>query len=102
MNKKRILLSLIVLGTAASAIILGTSAFFSDTETSSGNTFTAGALDLKADSLLITMVMNVSILWQSCISGETNLVQNGNFETPTVVDSNHWNAFLMEPRFGMA
>lgn len=34
----------------AALAIYGTGAFFSDTETSTGNTFTAGAIDLKVDS----------------------------------------------------
>lgn len=47
---KRVLLSLITIG-IISAIAIGLStAFFSDTETSSGNTITAGSLDLKIDS----------------------------------------------------
>ena len=48
MNK--ILTSLIVIGIVASVIGAGTIAYFSDTETSAGNTFTAGNLDLKVDS----------------------------------------------------
>lgn len=44
---KRILLSLLILG-ATGALAVGVSrAFFSDTETSTGNTFTAGAIDLS-------------------------------------------------------
>ena len=50
MNTK-ILVSLLVIGLTAIAIGGGmTGAFFSDTETSSGNTFTAGAIDLQIDS----------------------------------------------------
>lgn len=49
MNKK-ILMSLSVIAAAAAVVIGGTGAFFSDTETSTGNTFTAGAIDLKVDS----------------------------------------------------
>lgn len=49
MNKK-IIISLSVIAAAAAVVIGGTSAFFSDTETSTGNTFTAGAIDLKVDS----------------------------------------------------
>jgi predicted ribosomally synthesized peptide with SipW-like signal peptide len=49
MNKK-ILLSLSVIGIAAAIAIGGTIAYFSDTETSTGNTFTAGSIDLKVDS----------------------------------------------------
>lgn len=39
---------------AGGAIATGTSAFFNDTETSVGNTFTAGAIDLKVDHTLQT------------------------------------------------
>jgi predicted ribosomally synthesized peptide with SipW-like signal peptide len=45
----KILASLMVIGLVASAIGVGTYAYFSDTETSSGNTFTAGSLDLQVD-----------------------------------------------------
>ena len=48
MNRK-ILLSLGVLVFVAAVTLTATGAFFSDTETSTGNTFTAGALDLKVD-----------------------------------------------------
>lgn len=49
MNRK-IALSLGVLVFVVAVTISATGAFFSDTETSTGNTFTAGALDLKVDS----------------------------------------------------
>lgn len=49
MNKRILLSSLSIL--ASAAIVAGaTFAFFSDSETSAGNTFTAGGLDLKIDS----------------------------------------------------
>ncbi|MEK7565943.1 MAG: TasA family protein [Patescibacteria group bacterium] len=47
---KRIVLSLIVLALAGSVAIGATRAYFSDTETSTGNTFSAGTLDLNLDS----------------------------------------------------
>lgn len=43
-------MSLSVIAAAAAAVVGGTGAFFSDTETSTGNTFTAGAIDLQVDS----------------------------------------------------
>lgn len=46
----RILASVAMLVFVGAAIASSTGAFFSDTETSTGNTFTAGALDLKVDS----------------------------------------------------
>ncbi len=48
--KQRLLLSLASVGTLAVIAVWGTGAFFSDTETSADNIFTAGAVDLKVDS----------------------------------------------------
>jgi len=48
MNKK-ILISLSVIGVVAAIAIGGTVAYFSDTETSTGNTFTAGTLNLTVN-----------------------------------------------------
>ena len=48
MNKK-ILVSLSIIGIVAAMAIGATTAYFSDTETSEGNTFTAGSIDLKID-----------------------------------------------------
>ena len=46
---KRILISLSVIAAVAAIVIGGTVAYFSDTETSTGNTFTAGTLDLEVN-----------------------------------------------------
>jgi predicted ribosomally synthesized peptide with SipW-like signal peptide len=43
---KKILISLSIIGVVGAIAIGGTMAYFSDTETSTGNTFTAGTLDL--------------------------------------------------------
>ncbi|TSC95708.1 MAG: von Willebrand factor type A [Parcubacteria group bacterium Athens0714_26] len=48
---KKILISLSIIGAVAAVAIGATTAFFSDTETSTGNTFTAGSIDLKVDSV---------------------------------------------------
>jgi len=48
MNKK-IILSLSVIGVVAAIAVGGTIAYFSDTETSVGNTFTAGTIDISLD-----------------------------------------------------
>ena len=48
MNKK-IILSLSVIGVVAAIAIGGTVAYFSDTETSTGNTFTAGTIDISVN-----------------------------------------------------
>ena len=47
---KRILIGLTTAGAVLGLTLIATNAFFSDVETSSGNTFTAGSLDLKIDS----------------------------------------------------
>jgi len=44
---KKVLIGLLSAGAVAAVALVATNAFFSDTETSSGNTFTAGKLDLK-------------------------------------------------------
>jgi len=49
-NTKGILMSILMIGVVAMAAGAGTFAYFSDTETSTGNTFTAGTLDLKVNS----------------------------------------------------
>ena len=46
-NTKGILMSILMIGVVAMAAGAGTFAYFSDTETSEGNTFTAGTLNLK-------------------------------------------------------
>lgn len=47
---KRIVLGLGMIVFVAAVVVGGTGAFFSDTEVSTGNTFTAGAIDLRIDS----------------------------------------------------
>ena len=47
---KKILLSLLSIGAVAVVAVFATQAFFSDEEKSVGNTFVAGALDLKVDN----------------------------------------------------
>ncbi len=47
---KKIILSVSIIAVVAAVVFGVTTAFFSDTETSTGNTFTAGALDLKVDN----------------------------------------------------
>ncbi len=47
---KRVLFSLSILIAAVAVVVGATGAFFSDTETSTGNIFKAGSIDLKVDS----------------------------------------------------
>jgi predicted ribosomally synthesized peptide with SipW-like signal peptide len=51
---KRILISLGIIGVVAAVGIGATVAYFNDVETSTGNVFTAGTLDLKVDHVLQT------------------------------------------------
>ena len=46
---KKIIVSLSIMAMVAGVVIGATSAYFSDTETSIGNTFTAGTIDIKVD-----------------------------------------------------
>jgi len=46
---KKIIISLAVIGVVSAVVIGGTIAYFSDTETSTGNTFTAGTIDIAID-----------------------------------------------------
>lgn len=48
---KKIIISLSIIAAAAAVAVGATSAYFSDTETSTGNTFMAGGIDLKIDSM---------------------------------------------------
>lgn len=48
---KKLIYSLSVIAAAAVVVVGATTAYFNDTETSTGNTFTAGAIDLTVDSL---------------------------------------------------
>jgi len=47
---KNTLIRLALIGGLATAVVAATGAFFSDTETSAGNTLVAGAIDLKVDN----------------------------------------------------
>jgi len=48
--KKKILFSIMAIALVGALVGAGVFAYFSDTETSTGNTFTAGTLDLEVDS----------------------------------------------------
>lgn len=50
LNMKRILISVLLVAALGTTAFLASNAFFSDEETSTGNTFQAGAVDLKVDS----------------------------------------------------
>lgn len=61
---KKILISLATLGVVGAIVTGGTTAIFSDEETSTGNTFTAGAIDLTIDNeSYYNGVLNASTTW---------------------------------------
>jgi len=92
MNKK-IIISLSVIGVVAAIAIGGTIAYFNDTETSTGNIFTAGSIDLKVDHLFQSY--NGSECEEFCeVPGDPqNIVGNGSFEVPEVTNSAKWDIF---------
>lgn len=65
----------------------GTGAFFSDTETSTGNVFTAGAVDLKIDHT--KAYYNGEPCQENCVEGLNNLVVNGGFELPALSNNSY-------------
>ena len=67
---KKILLSIATLAFAGAVVAGATGAFFTDTETSTGNTFTAGSIDLKIDSTqhyngMVCVSGNDGYTWQA-------------------------------------
>ena len=54
MKSKKIIISLGIIGVVTAVVIGGTIAYFNDTETSTGNIFVAGSIDLKVDHLAQT------------------------------------------------
>ncbi|MHA1355439.1 MAG: TasA family protein [Candidatus Heimdallarchaeota archaeon] len=91
MNKK-ILISLTVIGVVAAIAIGGTIAYFNDTETSAGNIFVAGSIDLKVDHKYASYNDNPCI--EECVEDtSTNLILNGSFEVPEVTNVAKWEIF---------
>ena len=74
---KKIIISLAVIGVVSAIVIGGTIAYFSDTETSTGNMITAGSLDLKIDGHddPVEAVVNIEDMKpsQTWYSGDINL-----------------------------
>lgn len=89
---KRIILGLSIIGIVAAIAIGTTVALFSDTETSTGNIFTAGSIDLKVDHKYAMYDNNPCV--KDCVENPTsNLIQNGSFEVPEVTDKAKWQIF---------
>jgi predicted ribosomally synthesized peptide with SipW-like signal peptide len=79
---KNVLRSGLMLVAVAAIVVGGTGAFFSDTETSTGNVFTAGSIDLTVDHSAASY--NGELCAVNCTVVGSNLIQNGSFENPTV------------------
>lgn len=79
---KKILLSGGILVAVAALAIGATVAFYNDTETSTGNIFTAGSIDLKVDQTFASY--NGVPCVGDCIEEGNSLVLNGGFESPDV------------------
>jgi predicted ribosomally synthesized peptide with SipW-like signal peptide len=83
MLNKKMLLSVLIVGVVASVAGAGTWAAFSDTETSTGNTFTAGTLDLQLTGKQVPAttsftVSNVVPSANSVSLGTLKLINGGN------------------------
>lgn len=91
MNVKRIVLSLGVIAIVGAVVWGGTGAFFSDTETSANNVFTAGSLDLKVDHLKQTYngvdCKTCSITVYSAASTTDVVADNGAYVGPIPTDA---------------
>jgi predicted ribosomally synthesized peptide with SipW-like signal peptide len=89
---KKTLVSLSIIGVVAAMAIGATVALFNDTETSSGNIFVAGELDLKVDHNYA--MYNGNPCEERCVvDTSVNYVQNGSFENPEVTHSTKWDIF---------
>ena len=58
---KKILISVLSIAAVGVVAFAATQAFFSDTETSVGNTFAAGAIDLKIDNTSYALDSNLGV-----------------------------------------
>lgn len=82
---KKILSSFAIIAVVGAIVAGATGAFYSDTETSTGNIFTAGSIDLKVDHTHATYDGQPCV--SNCTETGSNLIVNGGFETPVVTDN---------------
>lgn len=91
---RKILISLAIIAAVGAIVVKGTTAFFSDTETSTGNTFTAGAIDLKIDSqahyngMICVKNPNGGYYWQ--FENANKMVPTGQYPVPGDPCSGSW------------
>ena len=84
----KILKSFSVIAFVAAVALAGTGAYFSDTETSTGNTFTAGDIDLTVDSEQHyngnVCVENIGVISDPIVGGTPDYVWKGDAAYPVV------------------
>jgi len=89
---KKILISLSIIGAVAAIVSGVTYALFNDTETSTGNIFVAGTMDLKVDHKYA--MYDGNLCTKDCVvDPNTNLVSNGGFEQPVIQSQAGWDIF---------
>ncbi len=84
---KRIIGSSVMLLAVLAIIVGGTGAFFSDEEVSTGNVFTAGAIDLTVDQAEASY--NGESCVNNCVASGNELIINGGFEDPVLNNPNY-------------
>ncbi|MFA5051676.1 MAG: DUF642 domain-containing protein [Patescibacteria group bacterium] len=96
LKKKRVWIGLGTIAVVAIVAVTATNAFFSDTEKSTGNQFTAGGIDLQVDSTshYNGLVCEDDVWVNHCTATGDNLLLNGDFEQPVVATAQKWDIFL--------
>ena len=84
---KKLITSLSIIALTAVIVIGGTIAYYNDTETSTGNIFTAGSIDLKVDHTYASY--NGEECLGTCDVTGNDLIENGGFETPVPIGTWH-------------
>jgi len=89
---KKLIISLSIIGAIAAVVGGATVAYLNDTETSTGNILTAGTMDLQVDHKFASY--NGNPCTNDCVEDTgTNLIQNGSFEVPEVINNAKWEIF---------
>ncbi len=92
----KILFSLLTILTTSSLVFGLSNAYFADSEKSTGNTFTSGAIDLRVDSQgHYNGLECIDNTWQDCTQTVPGpeLLTNGGFEEPVVATAQKWNIY---------
>jgi len=95
LKKKRVWVGLSTIAAVAILAVTATNAYFSDTETSTGNQFTSGGIDLQVDntSHYNGLICEDGIWVNHCTAIGDNLLLNGDFEQPVVATAQKWDIF---------